>query len=206
VDNTTLAASDLMLGYGTLGGANGGAGLRVVASTVTLTDARVSQNAAYYGAGISLIAGSHLSLVRTFVDNNTAVKNGGGVYAFGATTTIAVTDSPISNNASSQRGGGVFLQSGSMILRSSTIFGNSAIGAGQSGGGIYATACGSVDVVDSTIAANTGNHQGGGILIVGACTLALVNSTLSGNHSTASGGGGVYVEDGVSAMLVNSTI
>jgi predicted outer membrane repeat protein len=206
IDNTTFAASDVMLAYGTLGGSDGGAGLRAAASTVTLTDARVSQNAAYYGAGISLTPGSHLSLVRTFVDSNTAVKKGGGVYAFGGTTTIVAADSPISDNASGQSGGGVFLQSGSMTLSRSSVFANSAIGASQSGAGIYADACGSVGLVESTVANNLANHQGGGILVSGSCTLTLVNSTVSDNHSTVSGGGGVYVENGVSATLVNSTI
>jgi hypothetical protein len=93
------------------------------------------------------------------------------------------------------RGGGIFVQSGTLLLQKSTVSGNT----GTHGGGIAAN--GIAQLIGVTVSGNTGSSgrltRGGGIATSATGGLLLSNSTVSGNTAahqagTASRGGGIH--------------
>jgi hypothetical protein len=198
---TTLSASNIDLVNGSIAG-NSGGGMFLLSSTVTLTNVGVSANTADYAAGIAAFNYTNLTLSNSTISGNTASRKGGGLEIVNGTD-VKLNDSVVSGN-SANRGGGVWVSFyGKASLTRSSISGNTATGAPQqSGAGIYGYRCTDLKVTDSTVSGNTGNNRGGGILTI-ECPLTLVNATVTANSATY--GGGMYLEDGT-ATIVNSTI
>ena len=121
---------------------------------------------------------------------------GGGVYIDSGT--VAITSSSIYGNMASEWGGGVFVRGGTVTLSSCTITGNTA----SHGGGVHIEP-GTVTLSSCTIAGNSVAHYGGGVEI-GSGTLTLSSCTITGN-SAGAGGGGVAVLGGTVAIS-SSTI
>jgi CSLREA domain-containing protein len=151
------------------------------------------------------------------------ISRGGGVYNDG---TLTVTNSAISDNvADNGHGGGIYNDTGTVMVRASTLSGNSVPkwtrtlggnifnyrgamtvidsmitgGLAEHGGGILSD--GTMTISGSTLAANTAGVTGAGMQSFG--TLTLTNSTISGNTSPRDGGG---LTIGGSATITNSTI
>ncbi len=131
---------------------------------LTLTDSTVSGSDAVRGGGIFNFDNGRLTLIRSTVSGNTtsgdgagihnrrgrltlldstvsgnAVAgtsgNGGGLYSFGATARVTLTNSTFSGN-SSRFGAGVFDDEGAMVV-SQTTFSDNFIKDGGNGAGIY---------------------------------------------------------------------
>ena len=159
---------------------NNGTLIDVEITGLTLTGGDVT------GLGGAIFCSENLSINESIVTGNAMVasgqsnQNGGGIYhLFG---TLALTDCTISNNVAGFQGGGIFSNLGSMTITRCTISGNSIIGLGAAGGGLW---CSSATVTQSTISGNSA-ATGGGIFTAGQLTV--VESTISGN-SGADGGG-----------------
>ena len=139
-------------------------------------------------------AGS-VTLSNLNIMGNTAVSGlGGGVFASGSGD-VTIVDCLISGNTTeSGRAGGAFItnfsQSGSILVRNTTIAGNSA----NDAGGLYVQTPRPVEIANSTI---VGNHattgQGGGVLTYGSPNVRIDQSTITDN-SAATNGGGVAFE------------
>jgi hypothetical protein len=122
--------------------------------------------------------------------------NGGGILCTGSLT---VTDSIISNNASThgsgapahggRNGGGGIYNVGTMIVIDSSIINNTATdGTDLSGGGIDNV--GTMTVIGSNIDKNLSQYYGGGVGNTGNhCVLTIENSTIADNYSATMGGG-----------------
>lgn len=160
----------------------------------------------FSGGGIRFISEGDLNLTDTTIHNN-AVEGlgarGGGVFAYGATTTLTRTTID-GNSAVDGQGGGLFVardffnQIGPTLVQDSTISGNTS---GNRGGGINAYD-GLLTMVRSTINDNQSEDRGGGIFARSG--LDLTNSTVSGNRTTgALGDGGGIAGSGV--LDVNSS-
>jgi hypothetical protein len=89
----------------------------------------------------------------------------------------------VSNNTTTQFGGGVYNLSASLTIVASTLAGNTA----KYAGGIanYATLPGYVALTDSTLSGNTATIDGGGITNSG--TASVVNTTIADNASASAG-------------------
>jgi len=124
----------------------------------------------------------------------------------------------VSGNTSGTEGGGIAVQEigGNLVIRNSTISGNTASGVpatggfGGSGGGIYFAFRGSLFLENSTVSGNVSSGgEGGGIYFYGftAGGVTIRNSTISGN-TAALAGGGVTLNSVTSGQLLvqNSTI
>jgi hypothetical protein len=72
----------------------------------------------------------------------------------------------------------------------------------NSGGGIYNSASGSLNIVDSSISGNRA-YRGAGIFSVVSSALSIVNSTISGNSAEVHGGGIHNIGD---VTIISSTI
>jgi hypothetical protein len=144
------------------------------------------------GAGGGVLALGNVYVSYSTISGNSAfAKGGGGVYGQGY---ITVVHSEITNNDAFQKGGGVAIHQGvppedslvSLVVRASTISGNSAM----DGGGIASFYGSPVDVYDSTIAFNTADREktdgwfGGGGGVCGNGPLQLANTIVANNTAS----------------------
>lgn len=117
---------------------------------------------------------------------------GGGILNSG---NLTISHSQITNNTANA-GGGIFNKQGSLVVKNSTLNGNSAL---STGGGIFNFA-GRLDISNSTVSSNSAAFQAGGIETMGAKPVTIRNSTITLNQ-----GSGLNVEDG-SVKVWNSII
>lgn len=113
---------------------------------------------------------------------NGSAQLGGGIYAQNAN--LRVEECRIYGNYASWNGGGLFAESGELILIDSTVNTNR----GDTGGGLYIDA-GNVELVDSRIGANEANHHAGGLFIDDESEGFIVRTTFANNIAYVDGGG-----------------
>lgn len=186
----------------------------------------VSGSLAAHGGGISIVTGGSLKVVGSIIRDNTltaattgGLASGGGIAAFGpATIDGSLIDGNVANGGIAT-GGGIladYSQPGDLIITTSTIRDNTALGdATAEGGGIAAVSSSALRLTRSTVAGNTAlaantgaaTASAGGIV---AASAAIVNTTITGNTATSLAvavgtavAGGLQVADGT---IVASTI
>jgi hypothetical protein len=156
------------------------------------------------GAGIVVGGGfgSHaVEIDNTEITNNVGSSTGG--LRVEDASSVVITDSVISGNTSTRRGGGAYfgIDVGDVQIISTTVDGNTS---GSWGGGLYFLND-SVEVLDSTISNNTAISGGGGFDFADQNTVALIsNTTITGN--SADFGGGIMVQSVGSLTINQSTI
>jgi len=175
----------------------GGAVLRVNGGQLRLDDSDISKNRATgpeaQGAGLTILGlGGVVTIANSTVSENEITAGfgrGGGVFGDG--NQLIVEGSTIADNHATFFGGGIFSR-GNLVVRSSTVSGNSAGNVDSSignGGGIYVSMVANATVENSTISGNFAARQGGGI---GASNsgqqLNVLQSTISGNVARLGGG------------------
>ena len=157
-----------------------------------------------------------LTLTGMTVSGGNISGNGGGIEATGTLTLDHVV---LSGNRATGVGGGIHMAPGFLMVRNSTITGNTSTG--SSGGGVRVYG-GSLLVENSTISNNSsaGGNGGGGLYFGGtasatppigftANTLVIRNSTVSGNSTTTTsslGGGGIGVINFTGTLLVQNSV
>jgi predicted outer membrane repeat protein len=139
------------------------------------------------GGGIDLV-NSNLNVTNSVITGNHASTRGGGIYASAFAGAVTVSDSTISGNTAGG-GGGVYASlkgTASLLLTNCTLTGNKAGAQGGAGGGAIA------------IAGPVGSAPG--VFHVTGCTLA-------GNSASGQGGGAISVfRLPADTAITNSTI
>jgi hypothetical protein len=178
--------------------------------TLTVTNSTLSGNTAVggdsggYGGGIFNYDQGTLTVINSIISGNTVGSSssygqGGGIQNNGRLT---VTNSTLSNNSASDKGGGIFnYQSGTLMVTSSTISNNSANGKQDKPGGGGILSEGTLTLINSTVSGNSAFADGGGILVQTIISdqqpfiaqADLTFSTIYGNR--ASSGADIAVED-----------
>lgn len=150
-------------------------------ASVNITDVtlRNGKLAGGGGSGGAVAAGTNtnVTLDRVFIRDNNGIS-GGGVFL--ETGTLIIRNSTIASNQATN-GGGILVANASLTVVNSTITGNTA----SNGGGGIESYNGSVTLRNSTITSNTGTIFSGG-LEVGSMTpnsLNMANTILAGNTS-----------------------
>ena len=157
--------------------------------TVTIDGVTV-QNGNGTGIVISGTTAAQVLVKNSVIQNNTG-SLGGGIYNNNGSVTI---ERSLLQNNQATSGGAVYNDSGATTVISQTaVLTNTATSAG--GGAFNA---GMLDVVNSTVSANSGSG------LVNSHTLRLYNATISLNTAT-SGGGGVANSSGT-ASLANTIL
>ncbi len=119
----------------------------------------------------------------SLITGNSAADYGGGFYSTDGGGGF-FDKSTVSENEAVTAGGGIYLNSDALSVKSSTISGNSA----SDGGGIYSDN-GAIHLIEnSTISGNTAVNNGGGLYNTEYGEVELINnSTFSGNEITGAG-------------------
>lgn len=142
---------------------------------------------------------SGVTLTNGLADQGTiAGAQGGGVYV-GYFETVTLDGVHVTNNATSGSGsGGGIYSSGNLIVRHSTVSGNSALNPDPTydadAGGIYASTDDGrfFQLINSTVSGNSADGPGGGLYLNKASTngaSGIFNSTIAFNTCGTSGGG-----------------
>ena len=138
------------------GAAASGAGLKLISSTITMTNCVIERNLGE-GSGFS-ITGSTLQLKASTISNNIAVGYGGGFYIISSSSVVIVACT-ISRNSpgikSDQFGGAIYVEASSLSLSSSTLSQNYA----GKGGALYVSSA-RVTTFVCSISENTATSQG----------------------------------------------
>jgi len=175
-----------------------GGGVYALDSSIALSGCTIEDNSVdLQGGGIYLENPSAASIDDCLIRDNSAEGQGGGIAVFGGS--VAITSTIVSGNrASFDMGGGISLDGALATIAECEIADNDAFD-DHSGGGL-AVLGGTVTVVHTTLARNSGAHGGGAFVSSGqadfvACTFAdnlsqSVFGALSGN------GGGLFVGPG----------
>jgi CSLREA domain-containing protein len=211
-----------------------GGGVYVSEARVTLNGGQILSNTAEKkGGGVYLYGSVTLTQTAGLIACNAAQgtdtdDGGGGIYSLYENRLTLSGGQILGNRAN--RGGGLYIRTGSFNLLGAEIVGNSAslFGGGVYagllgwstpikggriisntagyGGGLYATA-GSVTLERGQIVSNSANSEGGGVYhdTGGAAgVLTLINTTVSGN--TASNDGGALVNASGTTVLTYTTV
>jgi hypothetical protein len=184
-----------------------------VGGKLFVTNSVISGNTAYSGGGIGNGKSCSATLTDSIVSDNRA-RFGGGVSnaLFGS---LVLTGTTVANNRA-QRGGAGIANTGTAMVRRSTIVGNSLYGAespyctsissfcssaGISNGVDYYGLGGYLTLVNSTVSNNEGRTRGGGVGSDGG-DVTIVSSTVTRNSLTDDTGlgGGVFVRSGWLAL------
>ena len=154
---------------------------------LTVIDSTLASNEADDGGAI--FSSGPLSVIRSVLIDNTAIGDGGAIYA---NASMTISDSEMSGN-SADVGGGVAgdgdlggpLDKPVFSIVRSRIFDNSA---SYGGGGVFNS--GDMTIRDSTLAGNQSPREGGAIVTfsnLGDSKITVINSTLSGNTAPRAG-------------------
>ncbi len=157
---------------------------------MTLDQVRLTDNRATVLGG-AIYAGANLTITRSTIDDNRVPTNvGGGIY-FDAGGKLVIRESTIAGNSATY-GAGVFINPGrvdAFEISGSTFYDNTA---SSIGGGLFiqknvATAGVGGLIVNSTI---SGNHaaNSGGVRVSYGAVLQATNTTIAGNHGNFGGG------------------
>ena len=151
-------------------------------ASLSLTNCVVMNCLGTYGGGIHNRHGT-VTITNTYVGSNTVTVSGGGICNVGSLTMMSCTVSgntaPTAVGGEFHCGGGILNQTGTATLINSTVLGNRAF----SGGGLSNVDGGTLILVNSTVAANSGG-------ITNDCwyssdldsSLVLYNSIVAGNY------------------------
>ena len=169
------------------GGGLVGGGVNIMgnpfSTSLTITESIVSDNSAITG-GAGIANAAILNIISSDIsDNHTTAPFalGGGVFNFG---TLNILNSTIAGNQA-DFGGGIFVSFGDVAITNSTLRDNQAV----DGAGIY-NEFSVLNVTNSTVSGNTAVTSGGGVFNTSIGTVNLNNATIAFN--IAYDGGGVF--------------
>ncbi len=182
------------------GGATSGSGGGIYnQGTATFSDCTIAGNtstaSAFFagGGGIFSSPTALLTLERCLISENATTEQGGGVFIY--LGRAAVIECTISGNSAAGSGGGLFGYSTDFAIKSSTVSGNYA----REGGGVYNDY--KATLTNCTISGNRAQFAAG---VEAFGTTNLTACTISGN--VASQGGGGINNDGTATYTATTTL
>lgn len=157
-------------------------------------------------SGLTITGGSESAIYNTgsltldgvTISGNSSSDVGGGIHNDAGT--LEVLNSSVTNNEAATSGGGIGISGGSVTLTNSVISGNVST---VSGGGIALSSATVVTITNSTISGNFAFSGGG--LAISQGTMIVTGTTISGNTAATTRGGGIDAVTGA-LQLRNSTI
>jgi len=130
--------------------------------------------------------------------NGSVSGEGGGLYAYTATVTLA--HSRVYSNVTSgtgHSGGGIYAEGGALTITATQVYSNDTTSANSNGGGAYYRD-GAFALVNSQVHGNTADGDGGGFYLYDADAVLMGNEVYA--NAAIRDGGGVYCQGGPFAL------
>ena len=186
-----------------------GAGVAVSGGIFTMYGGKIRDNhvdaALNYGGG-GVLASDDFIMYGGEISNNTSSDYGGGVMAWGSSASAAIYGGIISGNTATGNGGGICTNNPLVISGNSVIENNRA----ENGGGVYFYGYYSDEVLtisDSVkIAGNTATGDGGGIAVKNGGALTINGGSITGNNAAGNGGGVYFNSKNSNAIKISGGI
>lgn len=181
-----ITITDSLIQHNTATGEYGaGGGLYLQGSDLYVINSQIIENAApgSSGGGINVESG-YATITGTVFMGNTS-RDGGGLGSRGYAN-IFVADSRFERNIATGPGGGMYANSGPMVVERSVFIANTA-----SNGGGLSTGEGAATITNSTFYANAASgdaHSSGGAVTGSNSTITLTRCTVAHNQAVYQGG------------------
>ena len=192
------------------GSAGDGGALLNHQGNVKITNSTLTSNLATHDGGAIYNDRGHVELKNnTVLSANSAVNNGGGVFALGSgmIASILADQTTITGNTAGGSGGGIFSQADFIQLNATNVTNNSA----TNGGGVAVTdttlvASGGSFANNTATSASASLVQGGAIAATGSFvnlfgTTLTMNSAIGSNAAVSSGLNGGHAEGGAVSLV-----
>jgi predicted outer membrane repeat protein len=191
-DGSTVAVSECEVTDNAATSNFNGGGFYVSESTLTVSDCVFSGNSGRHGGALYIEDSDVTISAATFTDNTSAVH--GGAVDIAGGSSVVVSDSTLSANVSTQRGGVFQVTDSDLSLTDCTVSGNEA---GTSGGVMYVDGLATDGIVLSGVVMDSNVAAGSGGAIYALSTAVTWSGTASANAaSTTAGAGGVVYGSG----------
>jgi hypothetical protein len=154
----------------------GGPGSQIAVRNLSLRNGN-----AIDGGGILNLSAGSVSIANATISGNVASSRGGAIFNNGSSD-LTLYESTISGNTAGNTGG-IFLETGNVSLRGSTISGNLATSTGA--GGATVSVGTSLELTNVTVTGNQSPNSGGGVHNDGGSVQA-GNTILAGNNGPSS--------------------
>jgi CSLREA domain-containing protein len=207
-----LSLNNLSVENGTTASDGGALNVNDTNDTAELSGVTMSGNKASSDGGAVYVDGQFWATNSTFSGNSVSGGGGGAIYNAGAN--IRLANDTVTGNSAVFEGGGVYAEDGTTAITGGSISNNTLnvpTGNTGDGGGIYAS---ETTISGTTVSGNviqpapaaTSTHGDGGGMYVDYGIGPFDALTISGNSVTtvSANGGGLYDADGMS--LTNSTV
>jgi parallel beta-helix repeat protein len=173
---------------------DGGGGAQCSGDLLTITgNAFTGNTASDQGGGLYLTSfGSAMVAGNTFTGNSCTGGRGqgGAIFANGSGSTLTISGNRITQNTTTQTGGGIFSIASTIEMTDNLIANNSQAAAGSSGGGVWLNPTILLDLINNTITANNSAGNGGGAAFqINGLTenLRVYNNILWSNSASGNG-------------------
>ena len=137
------------------------------------------------------------SVLKGFTITNASSQYGSGIHIESEVTPL-IEHNIITNNVAEQKGGGIFVNGASPILRNNSIINNSA----EKGGGIYFSA--SSSLLENNLLQDNTADMGGGVFCISHPSVEIRKNVFTDNSATQNGGA-IYCE-GSYPLIVNNVV
>ena len=186
VNNVTITSFSSISNSGGAISMTGGSGI------VNLDLANININNCFssnHGGGLYISNLNNVHIHNSSFTNNRAFNgvldsNGGAIF-ISTTQKVFLTQSHISGNTASVKGGGLYILSSQLYIVGTTVDHNSA----TDGGGAHIVNCDNAQLVGLNISYNKCTGDGGGIYFQGSNGFLFSKSTVLGNMGSSYGGG-----------------
>ena len=174
-------------------------------ASVTISGVTITRGRAYDGGGIGVWGpSSKLSLSDSTISDNASTNNGAGLYI--SNSKAGLENVTFSSNSANGSGGAIYIvgKGSALTIHKGSLTNNVSI----NGGGLYCSNAGGVRIEDSSVNSNiaTGNTRvaGGGGIYNYRCSISLNRVTFDQNRAEKRGGA-VFNSSGASLSVVDST-
>ncbi|MBN1296358.1 DUF1565 domain-containing protein [bacterium] len=189
-------------------GLQGGAGIMINNACVSIKDCKINGHSSTgSGGGLSIWTGSKVELMNcTINDNETTHSDSGGGGIYVQSSELTVKTSFIQNNQTLSNGGGIDVYDGKINLWNTSFLNNEA---GGSGGGIsFGDSSGvrSIEIEQTSFTSNQAGVDGGGVAFSTALQFTpFFGSCFMRDNRAIRNGGGIYIS-GASPIIAFTSI
>ncbi len=171
-------------------------------STLTLSNVRLADNSSSLYGGAVAVAQTHLTILNSRIEGNSAgAEGGGGVSANSATLTLTNVD--FAHNSAAGEGGALVSWFQTATLTDVTLRGNESV---TGNGGAASVRAGTLWGYRLRVDSNRSFGDGGGLWFWEGTVATIEDSSLRWNTQQSGYGAGLYVDAAGSVGLVDTTV